>query len=139
MARIINIIKDPHFCSWEEKTKNAQYWESTLFQYRAFVEDDEGQIHSCHLMNNMDFIDDLDADHLLKEEESTPLIEEEIYSLDKTKLLELVRGHRMEDCGSSLISVIESLLNEMEEGGIDLKIVLLRLLRDLYEQYNSKD
>ena len=45
----------------------------------------------------------------------------------------------MEDCGSSLISVIESLLNEMEEGGIDLKIVLLRLLRDLYEQYSSKD
>lgn len=139
MARIVNIIKDPHFCSWEEKTKDARFWESSLYQYRAFVEDDEGQIHNCHLMNNMDFIDNLNADQLLKEEESTPLTEEDNYSVDETKLLELVRGHRMDDCGSSLTSVIETLLNEMEEGGIDLKIVLLRLLRDLYEQYNSKD
>jgi hypothetical protein len=136
MARIINIIKDPHFCSWEDGTEDKKYLESCLHQYRAFVEDDEGQIRNCHLMNNMDFEDDLNVDLLLKEEESTPLMEEDTYSLTENKLLELIKGQCMEDCSPS-ISVIESLLDEMEAGGIDLKIVLVRLLRDLYEQMKT--
>ena len=136
MARIINIIEDPHFCAWEDGTEDKKYLESCLHQYRAFVEDDEGQIHNCHLMNNMDFEDDLNVDLLLKEEESTPLMEEDTYSLTENKLLELIKGQCMEDCSPS-ISVIESLLDEMEAGGIDLKIVLVRLLRDLYEQMKT--
>lgn len=84
----------------------------------------------------MDFEDDLNVDLLLKEEESTPLMEEDTYSLTENKLLELIKGQCMEDCSPS-ISVIESLLDEMEAGGIDLKIVLVRLLRDLYEQMKT--
>jgi len=133
MARIVNIIKDPHFCSWKEESEGASHLESTVFKYRAFVEDDEGEVCSCHLMNDMDFIDGLDAAHLLKEEKNTPITEEDAYSLHETRLLELVKGNCMEDC-SPTISVIETLLDEMEEGGIDLKVVLLRLLRDIYEK-----
>ena len=137
MARIVNIIKDPHFCSWKEESEGVSHLESTVFKYRAFVEDDEGEVCSCHLMNDMDFIDGLDAAHLLKEEKNTPVMEEDAYSLNETKLLELIKGNYMEERNTSLVSIVESLLDNMEEGGIDLKVVLLQLLRELYKKNMS--
>ncbi len=133
MARIISVTDKPHFCTLNIGTKENPDVHAYLYNKTVFIEDN-GKLLECYtdsscLMPNFPCVT---VDDILEENRDKGMEEGEIAVIDMKRIMTIVKT-REKSAGLTLMGKIQSLVDEMETGGIDIKFLLSRVLCDLYE------
>lgn len=136
MARIVNIVKDSHICSFNytEGKKERTY---AVFKYRVFVEDDKGVVTQCHIMNDNEICEGVTAENLLKE--NNDIAVEDSFSLFPENIIKHIHTLMKDEFYPSLEECINELIEDLEQAGIDLKVILYRFIKAFYKETYKND
>ena len=138
MPRIINIIKDPHVCSFGDPNKDCRGF--LLFNYRCFVENENGEIIQYHF-SKFDLTENLnlkDLEEIAQNENHHEIIEG---CFDADDLIKMARAKAITDDGTedTIYDNIIDLVDDLSIAGYDLKNVLNELLYLLYKNKFQKE
>lgn len=132
MARIVSVTDKPHFCTINIGTKEDPEVQAYLYNKTVFIEDN-GKLLECYtdsqcLMPNFPCVT---VDDILGENRDKGMEVGEIAVIDMKRIMAIVKT-REKSAGPTLMGKILELVDEMETGGIDLKYLLSRILKELY-------
>lgn len=132
MGRIINIIKDPHLCTWNNGTDEEPLNFPASFLYRGFAENDKGEISILHFQDEVGIKECTGFDDMT-ESAGEGLKERFDYSITPDDLINFLDAINEMEGNNNLESNIRSLVKTFEESHLDISRILCTAIKGLYE------